>query len=123
MTGKDTGTESLDGLSGGVDIYSRPRVFDTCHHVIEFGEYPTILGSEVLGGLFWVIWSVELAGEARHVEYFGQDTEVLGLDFLGIDVEVVTDLCIAGLPKTKALAAYFVGPELHLLAVRTFDLP
>ena len=123
MTGKNTCTESLDGLSGSVDIYSRPRVFDTRHHVIKFGEYPTILWSEVFGGLFWVIWSVELAGEARHVEYFGQDTELLSLDFLRIDMEVVANLCIAGLPKTKALAANFVGPELHLLTVRTFDLP
>jgi len=67
--------------------------------------------------------AMELERLHSHMLIAAVMAEILGFDFLWIDVEIVTDLSVASLPQTKALASNLIRPELNLLAVWPSYLP
>ena len=119
---KQTGTEGFERLGCGVDVKILPRFANLVHGGLEFSENPSVFGCKFGRSMFEVFRDFELGSKASHVEKFGQNAEVFLFDFFGIDLKIITDLCIARLPKSEAFASNLVGSQAHR-TVGSLDLP
>jgi valyl-tRNA synthetase len=102
----------FDGMMARVeDAWSKIDIYTAAQSLKGFGT-----------GVFPSHW-LEMSKSRLYDEHLGQDTEILGFNLLWIDVEIVTNLSITGLPQSKALTSNLIRPELDLFAVWPSYLP